>query len=119
MKILIILDVLTCFCYNLIFRLGYSSTIVGWCSKDKRAKMQQEGVKTWWKRFTLEVTSINLEVIRVEDLEEVIRVEDLEEVTNTNILVNTRTLLCLQALQRPDQAAGCFHNMLAFQISRF
>jgi len=84
-------------------RRGYSSTIVGWCSNGKRAKMQQ-GVKTWWRRSTLEVTTINLG-----DLLEVTTtsLEDLLEVTSThtNTLV-TRTLLCLQALQQPDQAAG-------------
>ena len=37
---------LACFSDNLIFRRGYSSTIGGWCSSDKRAKMQQ-GLKTW------------------------------------------------------------------------
>ena len=100
--------VLTCFSDNLTFRRGYSSTIVGWCSSDKRAKMQQ-GVKTWWRRSTLEVTTINLG-----DLLEVTTtsLEDLLEVssTHTNTLV-TRTLLYLQALQQPDQAAGWFHNV--------
>ena len=97
--------VLTCFSDNLTFRRGYSSTIGGWCSSDKRAKMQQ-GVKTWWRRSTLEVTTINLG-----DLLEVTSTSLEVTSTHTNILVSTRTLLCLQALQQPDQAAGWFHNV--------
>ena len=62
----------------------------------------QQGVKTWWRRSILEVTTINL----LEDTST--SLEDLLEVisTHTNTLVSTRTLLCLQALQQPDRAAG-------------
>ena len=94
-----------CFDLFLTFRRGYSSTIVGWCSNGKRAKMQQ-GVKTWWRRSTLEVITINLG-----DLLEVTSTSLEVTSTHTNILVSTRTLLCLQALQQPDQAAGWFHNV--------
>ena len=63
----------------------------------------QQVVKTWWRRSTLEVTSTNLE-----DLLEVTSTSLEVTSTRTNTLVSTRTLLCLQALQQPDQEAGFF-----------
>ena len=85
---------------NLIFRQGYSSTIVGWFNNARRVKMQLGQLKTWLRRSTLvEVFKTSTRLLVVVEVTSI-------SISTIILVASIRTLLCQPALQQLGQAAG-------------